>query len=92
MQSWSDPARRTEVVNIAAADHTFTIKTIGALHNATAAGGTVTARLSGDAADSVWYIPAGGIVYGSFAIVRKVGTSLSAANAMLGLSPHSSDS
>ena len=92
MQSWSDPARRSETVNISSTDHTFAIKSIGELHNATAAGGTVTVRLVGDAADSVWYIPSGWTIYGMFSIVRKTGTSLVAANALLGLSCHQTDS
>ena len=92
MQSWSDPARRSEVVNIASTDHTFTIKTISELHNATAAGGTVTVRLQGDASDSIWYIPSGWTIYGMFQVVRKTGTTLSAANALLGLSCHQTDS
>jgi hypothetical protein len=79
-------------VDISSADHTFTIKTIAGIHNASATAGTLTGRLIGDSADSVYYIPAGETQLGCFSVVRKTGTTLTTANLLRGLSPHGSDS
>lgn len=89
--SWDDIPRRKEVVDISAADHTFVIKTITALHNATASGGTVVVQMHGEETASNRYIPAGGSVPGMFAKVVRSGTALTAAGALVGLSPHASD-
>lgn len=91
MDPWETIPHRSEVVDISAADHTFAIKTICGLHNATAAGGTVTAKLGADSGNSIWYIPAGGSVYGAFTTVIRTGTSLTAANAIRGFSFFESD-
>ena len=85
MLDWTDPARKSEVVDISSTDYTFTSLTISALHNATSSGGTVVAKLLGDTGNSTWYIAAGKSVPGCFAKVIKSGTSLTAANAIIGL-------
>ena len=93
MQNHYDPPRRSEIVDISSTDHTFTIQTITRLHNATNTAGTVVVRLRGDGTtNSNRYIPAGGVIDGFFAMVVRSGTSLTATGAIVGTSPHSSDS
>lgn len=93
MQSWLDPPRRSEIVNISSADHVFAIKTITELHNATGTAGTVVVRLHGDGTtDSNRYLPAGGVIRGMFERVVRSGTTLTGAGAIVGTSSHSTDS
>ena len=89
MQSWTDPPRRSELVTIASGDHTFTIKTIYALHNPTASAGAVVATLWGDTSARTFYILAGGVQYGMFKSITASGTGPAT---ILGLTPMAADS
>lgn len=83
---------RSEVVDISSTDHVFVSANICALHNTTAAAGTVVARLAGDGTtNSTWRLAAGTVVYGAFVRVVRSGTSLTTAEAILGLSPNATD-
>lgn len=85
-----DPPVRSEVVDISSANYTFSSKAITAIY--CNAAGTVIGRLVGDAADSTWVVTASQYLLGRFKSVTKVGTTLTAAGNMVGVTGFPSDS
>ena len=69
---------RSEAVDIAAADHVFTM-TVSGIYCGGA--GNLVARLRGDTADVTFAVPAGHVVMGDFIAVRQAST----ASPMVGL-------
>lgn len=68
----SDIINQSEAVNLASADHTFTLR-VDAIY--CGAAGDVVARLKGDGADSTWKVQAGQYLHGEFTVVRRTGTT-----------------
>jgi len=76
---------QSEVVDISATNHSFTLKTT-AIKNNTATDGTIVATLRFDGAARPWFVRAGDYLLGDFVSVTKAGSTLTAANAMIGVS------
>lgn len=92
--SVQDSPVRSEVVDISSGTHTFTIKTITALYNNSGAAGTIVAKLYGDSAARPWKVTAGQYLLGRFVSVSNggAGTTLTAANDIIGVTGLTSDS
>ena len=72
----------SEVVDVSAGDHTFT-KRIHAIR--CDAAGTVVAKLREDTTANPYNVAAGEVLIGEFVTVEKVGTTVTAAGALVGL-------
>jgi hypothetical protein len=64
----------TEVVDISAADHTFTLR-VDSIYCGGA--GDLIVRVRGDSTDRTYKVTAGQVVYGDFSIVRRTNTTAS---------------
>ena len=73
----------SEVVDVSAADHTFT-KRIQAIRCNEA--GNVVARLRDDASANTYTVVAGEVLIGEYISVTRTGTTITTAGALVGLS------